>query len=231
MAIRTKDIHRSDLHGYLAQPDGQAHGGVLVLPTIFAINEFARGFADALAHAGLVAAVWDPYSDMPLVSEPDECRKRSRMLTDTGVASMMSNWLAFMQGDMRLNSLGTIGFCLGGRYGLLLAAQDRRIKACAPVYPTIEQPMLPNQEQDAVAAAGDIRCPVHLIQPGHDHVTSENTYSRLKAALLRRGAPTIVQFHPDAEHGFMHRKEPEANRIATALATPPVIAFLKACLS
>jgi carboxymethylenebutenolidase len=166
-----------------------------------------------------------------LLSDIEECRKQSRTLTDDAVAASLSQWLDFMLGELRLKSLGTVGFCLGGRYGLLLAAQDRRIKACAAVYPTIEQPMLSNQERDAVAAAAAIQCPVQLVQPGHDHVTSVDTYRRLTDALLRRSAPTSVQYHPDAEHGFMHRKEPPANRIATALATPQVIAFLNASLS
>ena len=230
MAIKIQDITRADLHGYLAQPDGEAEGGVLILPTIFAVNQFAKGFADELANAGLAAAVWDPYSGLPLVADYEESRKRSRTLTDGGVATMLSKWLEFMLGDLRLNSLGTIGFCLGGRFALLLAAQDKRIKACAVAYPTIETPMLSNQEQDALALARDIRCPVHLIQPGHDHVTSEDTYVKLKEDLHKRRAPTSVQFYPDAEHGFMHRKEPDANRAATALATPQAIAFLKACL-
>jgi len=230
MPIKTEDIAREGLHGYLAQPEGGAQGGVLILPTIFAVNPFARGFADGLAHAGLAAAVWDPYSGLPLVTEYEESRKRSRTLTDAGVAAMLSKWIDFMLGGLRVKSLGTIGFCLGGRYGLLLAAQDQRIKACAVAYPTIEMPMLPNQQQDALAVADAIRCPVHLMQPGHDHVTSADTYGTLKEALHRRSAPTTVQFHPDAEHGFMHRKEPEANRIATTLATPQVIAFLQACL-
>jgi carboxymethylenebutenolidase len=231
MGIETQEIKRADLHGYLAQPDGRAEGGVLILPTIFAVNQFARGFADRLANTGLAAAVWDPYSGLPLVTEYEESRERSRKLTDGGVATMLSKWLEFMLSDLRLNSVGTIGFCLGGRFGLLLAAQDKRIKACVVAYPTIETPMLSNQEQDAVAVAGDIRCPVHLMQPGHDHVTSEDTYLKLKEALHKRSAPTTVQFHPDAEHGFMHRKEPEANRTATALATPQAVAFLKACLN
>jgi carboxymethylenebutenolidase len=231
MAIKTEHIHRADLHGYLAQSDGDVHGGVLILPTIFAVNQFAVGFADALAHAGLAAAVWDPYSGLPLATEYEECRKRSRTLTDGGAAAMMSNWLEFMLSDLRLNSLGTVGFCLGGRFALLLAAQEKRIKACAAVYPTIEQPRLSNQEQDALSLAEAVHCPVHLVQPGHDHVTSAETYLRLKEALRRRSAPTIVQFHPDAEHGFMHRKEPAANRIATAVAAPQVIAFVKACLN
>jgi len=122
MAIKTEEIKRGDLHGYLAQPDGGARSGVLILPTIFAVNQFARGFADGLANAGLAAAVWDPYSGLPLVTEYEESRKRSRALTDAGVGTVLSKWLKFMLDDLRLNSLGTVGFCLGGRFALLLAA-------------------------------------------------------------------------------------------------------------
>jgi hypothetical protein len=45
MAIKTEDINRAGLHGYLAQPAGGGDGGVLLLPTIFAVNQFARAFA------------------------------------------------------------------------------------------------------------------------------------------------------------------------------------------
>jgi dienelactone hydrolase len=98
-------------------------------------------------------------------------------------------------------------------------------------YPSIENPRLANQELDALALASDITCPVHVLRPGNDHVTNPETYEVLTKALLTRGAPTTLQVHPAAEHGFMHRKTPEANVAATALASPQVIAFLKACLN
>ena len=79
--------------------------------------------------------------------------------------------------------------------------------------------------------AAEIACPVHLVQPGHDHVSSVETYTTLKQALHQRTAATIVQVHPEAEHGFMHRDKPEANKTATAIAAPQLIAFLKACLN
>jgi carboxymethylenebutenolidase len=135
-----------------------------------------------------------------------------------------------MLDDLKLTSVGVLGFCLGGRYVLMTAARDTRIKACAAAYPSIESPRLPNQEQDAVALAADIRCPVHIVQPGHDHVASVETYAALKETLNKRAAPTIWQYYPDAEHGFMHRKEPVANPAATVIASPQLVAFLKACL-
>ena len=132
---------------------------------------------------------------------------------------------------MRLSSVGVVGFCLGGRYALMAAAREPRIKACASAYPSIEVPRLANQEEDAVALAADIRCPVHVVQPGHDHVATVETYAALKQNLLERAAPTIWQYYPDAEHGFMHRKEPAANPAATAIASPQLVAFLQACLA
>lgn len=230
MVIKTEDVSTADLHGYLAQPEGSAVGGVLILPTIFAVNQFARGFADALAIAGLAAAVWDPYSGLPLVTEYEASLRRARVLTDAAVAAMTAKWIEYMLNDLRLDRVGTIGFCIGGRFSLLLSAQEQRMSACALVYPSIEEARLSNQKQDALALAANIRCPVHLIQPGLDHVTNRDTYLKLRTALERRGAPTTMQFHPNAEHGFMHRKEPEANRIANSLAAPQVVAFLKACL-
>jgi dienelactone hydrolase len=49
--------------------------------------------------------------------------------------------------------------------------------------------------------------------------------------LHKRAAPTVWQYYPDAEHGFMHRKEPAANPAASVIASPQLVAFLKACLS
>ena len=111
-----------------------------------------------------------------------------------------------------------------------LAAVER-IKACMAAYPSIENPMRPNQTHDAVKLSADIACPVHVCQPGIDHVAVPETYRALRDALLGRRAPTIVQYYPEAEHGFMHRKEPAANPAATAIASPQVVAFLVACLN
>ena len=57
------------------------------------------------------------------------------------------------------------------------------------------------------------------------------TYAALRETLQKRAAPTVWQYYPDAEHGFMHRKEPAANPAASVIASPQLVAFLKACLS
>ncbi len=231
MSPRSQEIRQSGLFGFLAQPDAPTKAGVVVLPTIFGVNAFVRGYAETLARAGLAAAVWDHYEGLPLTTDYEESKARARKLSDAGMHAKVKAWIDYMQGELELTSVGVVGFCLGGRYVLLAAARDKRIKACAAAYPSIEMPRLPNQEQDALALAADIACPVHIVQPGHDHVAIPETYATLKAALTKRSAPTIWQYYPDAEHGFMHRDKPPANPAASAIASPQLVAFLTACLS
>jgi carboxymethylenebutenolidase len=135
-----------------------------------------------------------------------------------------------MARELALTTIATAGFCLGGRYGLLLSAHDKRIAACVSYYPTIETPPLPGQDEDVVALAADIPCPVHMIRAGKDHLTGDDVFQRLQANLQRRSAPTIVQHYPEGDHGFMQRTG-AANETAIHLSTPQTIAFLKAALA
>jgi carboxymethylenebutenolidase len=227
---RSQDIKQSGLNGFLAQPDAPTKGGVVILPTIYGVNAFVRGYAETLARAGLAAAAWDIHDGLPLITDYEESKQRARRHSDASARDAIRKWTDHLTDELHLTSVGVIGFCIGGRFSLLTAAQDDRIKACGAAYPSIEDPRLPNQEQDAIALAADIRCPVHVLQPAHDHVASVETYAALKATLLKRTAPTMWQYYPEAEHGFMHRKEPAANPAATVIASPQFIAFLQACL-
>jgi carboxymethylenebutenolidase len=230
MSPRNQTIAREGLHGFLAQPDTTTKGGVLILGTIFGVNDFVRDYAETLARAGLAAAVWDLYSGAPLPADYKEAVARARTINDTGAFTAINRWADYMLTELRLDALGVLGFCLGGRFSLILAAKDKRIKACAAAYPSIENPRLPNQQEDALALAPQIGCPVHILQPGHDHVATPETYATLKTGLFKRQAVTSWQYYPDAEHGFMHRPEPAANPAATKIASPQLVAFLTACL-
>ena len=215
--------------GFLVRAKSQ-RAGVVLLPTIFGVNPFVREFAASLAADGISTLIWDPYPDEDLPQGFDAARARGGQLRDTPSLDAMSICVDFLMGELRVDHVGTIGFCLGGRYGLLLAARDNRIGACASVYPSIHAPRNANQEEDAVSRAAEIGCPVQLLYPGRDNVTSNETFYRLQQALQRRTAPTVVQLYPQADHGFMHNDGPE-NKIADRHARPLVTAFLQTCLA
>jgi carboxymethylenebutenolidase len=228
---RSQEIKQSGLFGFLAQPDTPTKAGVVLLPTIFGVNAFAKSYAETLARAGIATVVWDHYDGAPLTTDYEECKKRASVLTDAKMQTAVKAWTDYLLSEIKLNSIGVIGFCMGGRYVPIVAARDKRIKACAAVYPSIEVPNKPNQAEDALALAREVTCPVLVVQPGHDHVATPETYAALKDALNKRSAPTIWHYYPDAEHGFMHRPQPAANPAATVMASPQIVGFLQGCLT
>ena len=229
MPIWTETITRGERAGYLARP-ADAQAGVLLLPSVHGVDQYAKAYAHALAEAGLATAIWEPFPGQPPAESREQRATRLATLTDATSLREMTWWLDLMASELALSKIGTAGFCLGGRYGLLLSAHDKRIAACVSYYPTIETPPLPGQDEDVVALATSIPCPVHAIRAGKDHLTSEDVFQRLQANLQSRMAPTIVQHYPAGDHGFMQRTG-ATNEAAIHLSTPQTIAFLRAVLA
>ena len=228
MTISTETITRDDRVAYVARP-ADAQTGVLLLPSVHGIDQYSTAYAHLLAEAGLATLIWEPFPGQPAAETREQRAARLAPLTDAASLREMTWWLDFMVGELALTRIGTAGFCLGGRYGLLLCARDTRIAACVSYYPTIETPPLPGQSEDVVALAANIPCPVHMIRAGQDHLTSDDVFLRLQANLQSRAAPTVVQHYPAGDHGFMQRGG-AMNEAAIHLSTPQSIAFLKAAL-
>lgn len=229
MPFITEPITQGERVAWLARPQQTTPSGVLVLPTVHGVDSSVQNYAQSLAEAGLPTLVWEPFHKQPPGDTRERRAARLATLTDAIALRDMNWWLDFMRRELSLSTIGTAGFCLGGRYGLLLAAREPRIAACVSYYPTIETPPLHGQTEDVVALVADIACPVHMIRAGKDHLTSEDVFQRLQASLQRRTAPTIVQVYPAGDHGFMQRSG-GANESAIRLSTPQTIAFLKAAL-
>ncbi|HUZ72092.1 MAG TPA: dienelactone hydrolase family protein [Stellaceae bacterium] len=214
--------------GYLVRAKTQ-RAGVVLLPTIFGVNPFVRDWASTLAEHGITALVWDIYPGEDLPGDYNAAIKAAGRLRDAPALAAMTKCVDFLAGELHVTTVGTMGFCLGGRYVFMLAAQDRRLAACAAIYPSIHAPNQPSQDEDAVARAAAIACPVQLVYPGRDHITSNETFHRLQQNLQRRDAPTAVQYYPTAGHGFLHNDAPE-NQAAARQARPLISAFLAGCL-
>ena len=190
------------------------------------INEQNRAFARRLAAAGLTTLLWDPY---PGLTED----QREGVRVDDEAAAGEHVWCVdYLVQLLDAPAVGVIGWCMGGRMALTLAAREPRIGACVAYFPTLRDPRRPT-EADAIAVADRIACPVQVMYGGQDHVTSPATFGALRAALERRSAPTITQVYPAAEHGFLSDEHQSlaANRGATRLAWPQTLAFLQAALT
>src|SRR5947209_12976864 len=101
MSPRSQEIKQSGLFGFLAQPDAPTTAGVVILPTIFGVNAFVRGYAETLARAGIAAAVWDAYEGLPLIIDYVESKVRSRKLSDAGMQAKVKTWTDYLLSELR----------------------------------------------------------------------------------------------------------------------------------
>ena len=226
---RTETIARDRVHGFIAHAD-KPTGGILVLPTITGVDQAMRTLAQELAEAGMTALVWDPFpGNAPPPTEFPALMARANTLNDDLAETNMSACIDHMLGALRLPSAAVLGFCLGGRYSLLLAAHDKRLAACVAFYPSVRVPMKPNETRDAVVLAPQIACPVQLVQAGADEVIVMPTFLKLRDALETRKVATIAQVHPGAVHSFRRPdfQSDAANAEATKISWPPALAFLR----
>jgi carboxymethylenebutenolidase len=228
--IRTEEFAQGRVDGAIVHAE-RPRGGVLVLPTITGIDAHMRDRARALAEAGFTAMIWNPYPGEPQPADLQAAQPRAVKLNDGGLETM-SACVSHMLDTLRMPAVAVLGFCLGGRYAVLLAAKDKRIVGCVPYYPSIRVPMSPNQTLDAVALAADIACPVHLVHGTGDQVFVQSVFLKVRDVLDARKAATMVQVHPGAVHSFMRPDlhNVAANADATRLSWPPVVAFLETCL-
>jgi carboxymethylenebutenolidase len=228
--IRTEDISQGRVEGHVAHAE-RPRGGVLILPTITAVDPPMKEFARLLAEAGYTAMVWNPYPGEAPPPDTNAAHPRAIKLSDDGLDAM-SACVSHLTDTLRLPAVAVMGFCLGGRYAVLLAAKDKRLRACVAYYPSIRVPNQPNQTLDALALAADIQCPVHLIHGTADQVFLHSVFLKLRDVLDARPAPTFVQVHPEAVHSFMRPdlRKVAANDRAARLSWPPVMGFLDVCM-
>jgi carboxymethylenebutenolidase len=225
-------ISVGDLSAYLARPaEGDSGAGTLLLPMITGIGEQIRDWADAIAATGITAVVWDPFHGRSTDnSSQEELAKMARELDDDAALQEQAALLDHLLGDLGCTRAGTIGWCLGGRFALLLGARDSRLVNVIAYHPTVPSKRPPHHRYDVTTEVSGITAPVMALYPSADSIVPVEDFAALQAALQARPAgATITHFYPGAVHGFSDRGRhgDPVNAEAFAISWPQVLAFLQ----
>ncbi|GAA1565127.1 hypothetical protein GCM10009789_18350 [Kribbella sancticallisti] len=231
--IETATVRVGELGAYLAKPEGSGGGpGILLLPMITGIGEQIREWADELAGRGITALVWDPFKGRSTDnSTVDELSGLLLKKDDDTALDEQAALLDHLLGELGCAKAGVIGWCLGGRFALLLAAHDHRPTGVVAFHPTTPSELAPQHSYDTIAEVGGITAPVLVSYPGADTRVPVADFEALQTALQARSTgATITQFFPGADHGFSDRgrHDKAVNADAFQLAWPQALAFIDA---
>ena len=204
--IRARDGH--ELDAYVARPQGQPRGGIVIAQEMYGVNDYLRAVCDFYASQGFVAiapALYDrKQRGLTFVYTKEDHDRAQQTYTTWNFDHALADLDAAQAAIAESGKVGIVGFCWGGTLAWLAAC--RGDYACAVAY---YGSMMPDY------ASEQARCPI--IAHVGDHDTS---FPLPRIAQFRAAQPSVPFYIYDgAQHGFdnasrAERYDPAAHKRA-----------------
>lgn len=213
--IPTTDGHK--LSGYLAEPDGEPRGAIVVIQEIFGVNSHIRSVADGFAADGYIAlapAMFDRVGpDIELGYTPEDVQKGRDIRAKVDHGDAVRDMQAAVDA-MSGHKVGVVGYCWGGSLAWNAATRLDGVAAAVGYYGGMvpdmadEKPkhpvMLHFGETDqsipmdgvnkVIATHPDI--PIHIYPAGHGfNCDQRGSYDEPSAKLARERTMAFFAEH------------------------------------
>jgi carboxymethylenebutenolidase len=195
----TFESNGSTAHGYLALPDGGSGPGVVVIQEWWGLTSHIADVANRLAAEGFVALAPDLYGGVT-THDAGEATKLMQDLPVDQAARDLGGAVDYLMGHDAVTSstIGAVGFCMGGGFVLVLAAQQGdKIGAAVSFYGLLgeEYPSFENLSAPLLGHFGE-----------QDEWQSTDQVRELAATIERQSGRTPdFRFYP-AGHAFVNNE-------------------------
>ena len=184
-----------EISGYLAQPEGVARGGLIVIQEWWGLNDDIKGIADRYAAEGFLAFAPDMYHG-ELSTEPDEARKLAMSMDRDLAVREIDAAVAWLKSEHGVAKVGCTGFCMGG--GLTLATAARPTSSVDAVHAYYGPPRL---AADEIAT---IKAPVMGSYGADDQGIPAESVQEFQQALEDNGVTNDFKIYEGAGHSFFN---------------------------
>ncbi|HEY5380854.1 MAG TPA: dienelactone hydrolase family protein [Acidobacteriaceae bacterium] len=222
--VKASDGH--ELSAYVARPEGEALGALVVVQEIFGVNPSIRAAADAYAKDGFVAiapAIFDRIErDLQLGYGEEDMKKAfalyPKLEPDTSLKDVAA---AFRYAEGTGKGVGVIGFCYGGLISWLAATRGTTYAfepACTVGY---------YAGGIGKVAAEEPTCPVMLHFGADDSHIGKDQVDAVRKAHAEHDGEVEIFMYEGAGHAFANPDRPSYNAEAAKLARERSLKFLK----
>jgi len=197
------------LAAFLARPDDPAQIGIVVLPDVRGLYRFYEELALRFAERGYPALAFDYFGRTAGIEKRGEefvYRPHVEAVTPEQIQ------LDVAAAVERLRSLGvesvfTVGFCMGGRQSWLAAADGHGLAGAVGFYGR------PGESQDGqpgpAQLASKMEAPILALQAGADANITADDNEAFEQALSDAGVEHELVVYEGAPHSFFDRKQDE----------------------
>jgi len=196
-AVAYATVEGQSVTGYLAKPADAAGllPGLIVIHEWWGLNDGVRAEAERLAGEGYVALAVDLYAGQ-VAEEPRAAMQLSMGLGKNPAPAEQNLRQAYryLEEVERSPRIGTIGWCLGGRWSLraaLLLPED--IDATVIYYGSVQVP------EEELAR---LRMPILGLFASRDRVVPLPTVEAFRDTMRRLGRPLEIKIYEGADHAF-----------------------------
>ncbi|MFF3753144.1 dienelactone hydrolase family protein [Streptomyces sp. NPDC002018] len=215
----------STAYGYLAVPPAGHGPGVIVIQEWWGLTAHIKDVTDRFAQEGFVALAPDLFGGRVAHDSDEALRMMTELPTERGV-ELLSGAVGYLlsrpgtDGD----TVGAVGFCMGGGFVLQLAARDERVSAAVPFYGVV---------RDGMPDFSHLRAEILGHYGEEDHTVPPETLDELRSTIeSQSGIVPDFRLYPGAGHAFFNDTRPQVYRAEAAEpAWERTLAFLRSRLA
>jgi carboxymethylenebutenolidase len=182
--------------GYLATPESGSGPGVIVLQEWWGLVDHIKDVADRFAAEGFVALAPDLYHGESTTS-PDDAGKLMMALkiaeTEKDLQGAITHLLNL--DACTSDTVGTVGFCMGGQLSLYAACANSKVGACV-IYYGIHPEVKPD--------IASLNAPVLGFFAENDGMVTPDVARELEKTLKDAGKNIEIHIYDGADHAFFN---------------------------
>jgi carboxymethylenebutenolidase len=181
---------------------------VIVIPEIWGMHEYIKDVVRRFAQRGFLAITFEPYARTGGVLQIEDREALLKVVNAVPDAQVMADLNAIVAYAKKLpaaraDRIGMTGFCRGGLYTLLFAAQSPDVKAAVAWYGEIKPAKAAGiRTLGPLDLAAQIKAPLLGLYGEADQGIPVADVKEMESALKAAGKTAEFVLYPDAPHAF-----------------------------